>query len=141
MKNIKPGSFVHAADQHGLGGEFYGILLSFGEVELRDGRVVREAHVLDLSRVDTSQGARGKPSNRSYHQQFRQKVLQLVTTHYGDFGPTFACQKLRERHGCTVSVGTLKTWMKQDGLWQERRARQKAVHQPDGATNVSVNWS
>ena len=36
----------------------------------------------------------GKPSNRQYDRQFRNKVINLVREHYADFGPTLAREKL-----------------------------------------------
>lgn len=100
MKNIKPGSFVHAADQHGPGGEFYGILLSFGEVELRDGRVVREAHVLDLSRVDTSQGAHGN------YQYAYTSVITAASLHPAQGDQALAERILRDQGYCLASDGS-----------------------------------
>ena len=55
---------------------------------------------------------RGKPSNRKIPDYVRQHTISIVKTYYGDFGPTFACQKLREQHRIHVSVETLRSWMK-----------------------------
>ena len=73
---------------------------------------------------------RGKPSNRRLPDAVRQLAMSLVREHYSDFGPTLACEKLAERHGCTVSRETLRGWMVADGLWLDRHARLPSPHQP-----------
>ena len=57
-------------------------------------------------------------------------ALRLLRTHYADFGPTFAAQKLREKHALSFTAMTIRRWMKEDGLWIDRRHRQPAIHQP-----------
>src|SRR4051794_5474760 len=39
-------------------------------------------------------GLRGQPSNHHQDAQLKKKVLQAYRRRYGDFGPTFACEKL-----------------------------------------------
>ena len=56
--------------------------------------------------------------------------MMLVKQYYPDFGPTLACEKLREQHDCRVSRETLRKWMIEDGLWIDRRHRLPSVHQP-----------
>jgi transposase len=73
---------------------------------------------------------RGKASNRSTPQQIKELALRLLRTHYADFGPTFAAERLREKHGLSFAPMTVRRWMKEDGLWIDRRRRQPAVHQP-----------
>lgn len=73
---------------------------------------------------------RGKPSNRQYDRQFRNRVINLVREHYTDFGPTLAREKLDERHNIKVGKETLRLWMRDAGLWQTRKERKKRVHQP-----------
>jgi len=51
---------------------------------------------------------RGQPSNRRLAERVRQKVLCLYQQHYGDFGPTLASEKLRERHRITLHAETLR---------------------------------
>ena len=41
----------------------------------------------------------------------RQEVLGPVRTHYPDFGPTLACEKLDAHHGHKLSAETLRQWM------------------------------
>jgi transposase len=73
---------------------------------------------------------RGRPSNRSTPRHIKDLALQLLRTHYADFGPTFAAEKLREKHGLPFAAMTIRRWMKEDGLWIDRRSRQPAIHQP-----------
>ncbi|QDW38871.1 ISNCY family transposase [Bradyrhizobium sp. KBS0727] len=73
---------------------------------------------------------RGRPSNRSYPSGWRAKVLGIIRERYPDFGPTLAAEKLAELHGIHLGRETLRQWMIAAGLWKDRRARLKAVHQP-----------
>lgn len=73
---------------------------------------------------------RGKPSNRSYPAALRTEALALIKANYSDFGPTLACEKLAELHGCRVSRETLRKWVIAEGLWLDRRRRLPSVHQP-----------
>lgn len=64
--------------------------------------------------------SRGRPSNNRLAMDIRETALSLVRTHYADFGPTLAAEKLAERHGIIVSRETLRIWMAEDGLWLSR---------------------
>lgn len=70
---------------------------------------------------------RGRPSNRKLSDAYKHSVMTLVRERYADFGPTLACEKLRELHGLTPSVETLRKWMAEDGLWRTRRERHGSV--------------
>lgn len=67
-------------------------------------------------------GLRGKPSNHQHDPALRQKVLKAYRARYGDFGPTFACEKLAAE-GLRVGVETLRRWLLAEGLWERRRHR------------------
>lgn len=71
-------------------------------------------------------GLRGRASNRQLDSGLLERALGLVKAHYGDFGPTFAAEKLLERHGVGVSVNTLRKGMIREGMW--RGKRRKAHH-------------
>lgn len=73
---------------------------------------------------------RGKPSNRAYPEQYRSTILDIIRTEYPDFGPTFAAEKLSERHGIKIGADTLRSWMITGGIWADRKARLKPVYQP-----------
>lgn len=72
---------------------------------------------------------RGQPSNRCYPTTLRAEVIGIVRERYFDFGPT-AAEKLAELHGIHLARETLRQWMMAAGLWKDRRARLKPVHQP-----------
>ena len=124
-----------------------------GRIERKELSVISAAERMGLSRSQVhrlmrayrERGAaalisarRGKPSNRTLpdHQRElavakrRGYVLGLVRQEYHDFGPTLAAEKLVERHDVTVSRETLRQWMIEDGLWQNRTERKKRVQQP-----------
>ena len=73
---------------------------------------------------------RGGPGNNRYDDVTRGTALGLVRSHYPDFGPTLACEKLNELHGFPMSVETLRQWMIDDGLWTTRAERKKRIQQP-----------
>jgi hypothetical protein len=73
---------------------------------------------------------RGRASNRRIHPSVQMTAVALVREHYADFGPTFAAEKLAQRHGLHIGRETLRKWMMQAGLWLDRRQRDKPVHQP-----------
>jgi Helix-turn-helix domain len=67
-------------------------------------------------------GLRGRPSNRQADADLRRCVLQEYRTHFSDFGPTLAREKLAER-GLPVGLETLRRWLIAEGLWQPRQRR------------------
>ena len=75
-------------------------------------------------------GKRGRPSNRKIANSLRDFALLLVRTHYHDFGPTLAAEKLRECHEFSVSKETLRKWMIEAEIWEPRINRKRRVHQP-----------
>ena len=64
---------------------------------------------------------RGRPSNHRLPTRVLERAITLVTRHYPDFGPTFAAEKLRERHRLVVSTETLRQGMIRAGIWKPRR--------------------
>ena len=73
---------------------------------------------------------RGKPSNNRLAPELAQKALQLVRERYADFGPTLACEQLRERHDLCLSKETLRNLMIEAGLWIPKAARSARLYQP-----------
>src|SRR5258708_33422400 len=59
----------------------------------------------------------------------RDRAIAVVGERYADFGPTFAAEKLAERHDLKVSRETLRSWMRQAGIWMPRTER-KRIQQP-----------
>src|SRR5471030_424899 len=75
-------------------------------------------------------GRRGQPSNRELPIDLRARAMALVRERYADFGPTLACEKLRECHGVELAKETVRRWMRDAGLWIPRRQRPPKIHQP-----------
>ena len=73
-------------------------------------------------------GRRGRRPNNAIDGAVRRAVLGLVRERYPDFGPTFAREKLVERHGHRLSVETLRQWMIEDGLWEAKARRELRAH-------------
>ncbi|WP_245254637.1 helix-turn-helix domain-containing protein, partial [Paraburkholderia sp. LEh10] len=75
-------------------------------------------------------GKRGRPGNHQLPPGKAQRALALIRERYADFGPTLACEKLRECHGVELAVETVRTLMRAAGLWIPRRERPPKVYQP-----------
>lgn len=69
---------------------------------------------------------RGKPSNHQLIPGVVKKAVELVSSRYADFGPTFANEKLKAIHGLKLSTFTLRQGMIDAGLWRTRKLR--AIH-------------
>jgi len=50
---------------------------------------------------------RGRTSNRRLDEVARTTAIELIGTHYRDFGPTLANEKLAELHGIQLSVESI----------------------------------
>jgi hypothetical protein len=72
---------------------------------------------------------RGRTSNNRLPDVVRDQAIALVRERYADFGPTFAAEKLADRHDLKVSRETLRSWMRQAGIWMSR-AERKRIQQP-----------
>jgi hypothetical protein len=73
---------------------------------------------------------RGHPSNYQLADGVAERALNLIRDSYADFGPTLACEKLRECHGLALSKETVRHQMTDVGLWIPRRQRPPKVYQP-----------
>ena len=71
---------------------------------------------------------RGVPSNRRTPAAVMMQAMALIGAHYADFGPTLACEKLRERHGLALSVETVRKAMTAAGYWRARRGQVMRSH-------------
>ncbi len=69
-------------------------------------------------------GLRGKPSNHQPNHRLKEAALELYREHYGDFGPTFAVEKLKEDHQLEVCPQTLRRWLIAEGLFTRKRRSQ-----------------
>jgi len=91
-------------------------------------------------------GNRDRVGNRNMPNQERQSIVKLLREHYHDFGPTFAAEKLEERHGIKRDKGTVRSIMIDEGLrqpkqkkkekrreWRQRKASEGEMIQYDGS--------
>ncbi len=91
-------------------------------------RLVRR--VRDHGPLGLVSGRRGQRSNRRIDDAQQAHYMELVRTHYVDFGPQLAREYLAREHGFGFSVETLRGWMIRAGLWQAKRRRAQRVHSP-----------
>jgi transposase len=97
---------------------------------------ISERHVRRILRSYRQSGAaglvskrRGKPSNNQLKEEVKQQALDLIYSHYHDFGPTLAHEKLTEKDGLKLSVETVRRLMIAEGIWKAKKAKKLVVHQ------------
>src|SRR5690606_7179701 len=73
-------------------------------------------------------GLRGQSSNRKLEVALVQTAQRLIAQLYPDFGPTLACEMLAQRHDLVLSVESVRTLMRQAGLWRAKAKRLKPIH-------------
>lgn len=80
-------------------------------------------------RADGARGAthrlRGRTSNHRLDPALLKEAVRLVETHYRDFGPTFANEKLKSEHGIHFSTFTLRQGMIDGKLWSFHPSKPK----------------
>ena len=89
-------------------------------------RIVRRYRATGLAGLISKK--RGQPSNRRLDERTKQLSIELIGTHYRDFGPTLACEKLAERHGLSLCVESTRQLMMAAGYWQPRTGAKVCVH-------------
>jgi transposase len=72
---------------------------------------------------------KAKGGNRKFKEEFKTKVMAIVSKEYPDFGPTFAAEKVKEQHQIAISKETLRQWMVEAGLWHSRKRKAARIHQ------------
>ena len=92
-------------------------------------------HVKRLLRSYRSEGAaglvskqRGQPSHHQLDTEMVQTALDLLKGRYADFGPTLAHEKLVEREGLQLCLGSVRKIMIEEGIWKAKRARKMGTH-------------
>ena len=74
-------------------------------------------------------GLRGRASNRKLSDKTQRQALTILKKpDWHDFGPTFAAEQLAKRHQIHVGKETLRGWMIEAGLWQNKVQAIKDVH-------------
>lgn len=107
-------------------------------------RIIKRYRVEGLSGLISKK--RGRASNRRLDEVAKATAIELIGSHYRDFGPTLANEKLAELHGIQLSVESTRQLMIRAGYWRtqkggavcahpmrERRARFGELIQIDGS--------
>lgn len=71
---------------------------------------------------------RGRASNRRLNESIRATAIDLIGTHYRDFGPTLANEKLAERHAIQLSIESTRQIMIGAGYWKPRKGGTVCAH-------------
>ena len=66
---------------------------------------------------------RGKSNNRKINSKTRTEVLELIKTHYYDFGPQLIKEQLEERHQRSFSREWIRLLMIEEGLWKVKKRK------------------
>ena len=66
---------------------------------------------------------KGIASPKRYCMRKKIQALALVEEHYEDFGPSFASEKLKERHQIEISRETLRKWLIEAGVREVKKKR------------------
>ena len=69
---------------------------------------------------------------RYYHQLpkfLKDQAVSLIFENYIDFGPTFAHEKLQEKHSLNLSISTVRNLMILNNIWKPNNKRKKRVYQ------------
>lgn len=72
---------------------------------------------------------RGKPSSNRISPEIIEQAVALIKEHYDDFGPTFAAEKLQEKHQIQLSKETLRKAMIKAEIWKPKKRRKLHLHQ------------
>lgn len=74
-------------------------------------------------------GRCAKPSNNRLDAGTAARAIAIIRERYADFGPTVACEKLRECHGVPLAKETVRQLMIDADLCIPRRQRPPKLHQ------------
>lgn len=72
--------------------------------------------------------SRGKSSHNRLGEEERSKIVKLLHQHYHDFGPTFASEKLFERHQLKHDPKTIRQIMIDEELWKPKKKENRSIH-------------
>ena len=71
---------------------------------------------------------RGQASNRRLDEATKATAIELIGTHYRDFGLTLATEKLTEKHKLTLFVETVRQLMITAGYWHPQKGSKMTTH-------------
>jgi transposase len=73
---------------------------------------------------------RGQTGNRQLAPGLANLALTIIRERYADFGPTLACERLRELHCIAIGKETVRRLMSEAGFWMPRSQRSTKIYQP-----------
>lgn len=98
-------------------------------VSLRQAKRIRKRYLTE-GELGVISKHRGKISSNRIDPKLKNTVIKILQREeYDGFGPTFAKEKLRQRHGYYLSDETLRKWMIECGLWEAKTVKQRKVYQ------------
>jgi len=68
-------------------------------------------------------------SGKTYKEDFKAKIMLIVSEQYKDFRPTFAAEKLYELNGFKINRETMRQWMIEGKLWKGKKRKIVVTHQ------------
>jgi transposase len=89
-------------------------------------RLIKRYHAEGLSGLISKK--RGQVSNRRLDEATKATAIELIGTHYRDFGPTLVVEKLTERHKLTLSVETVRQLMIAADYWHPKKGNKICTH-------------
>lgn len=96
-------------------------------ISLRQTKRIRKRYLIEGEPGLISR-KRNKPSNRKIPDEMRSHIVELLKTKYVGFGPTLAGEKLMKRDNLKISAETLRKWMKEEGIWEAKKRRERKVY-------------
>lgn len=98
-------------------------------VSLRQAKRIRKRY-LSEGELGIISKHRGKMSPNRIEPKLKGSVIKILQREeYAGFGPTFAKEKLSQRHGYYLSDETVRKWMIECGLWEAKTLKQQKIHQ------------
>lgn len=73
-------------------------------------------------------GLKNQAGNHQISVEQRGKVLDLIREKYIDFKPSFAAEKLEEKHNILVNPETLRLWLIEEKLWKVKQQKSVKYH-------------
>ena len=73
-------------------------------------------------------GLKGKTGNHHIDVSVKEHAITTIEKYYLDFKPTFAKEKLKEKHEITISAETTRLWMMEKGLWKSKKQKKAVYH-------------
>lgn len=98
-------------------------------VSLRQAKRIRKRYIAEGEEGLISRH-RGKISANRIDPKLKKEIIEILQkVEYAGFGPTFAKEKLAQRHGYHLSDETLRKWMIEEGLWKAKAQKMRKVYQ------------